>query len=132
MSGGSRSPLLTWLIRAAWIIGLVAFALAVWFAGPLIGFGERRPLDPAWIRLAIIGVVAGSGEPFNPAALIGNSAKLQGLSVGSRDMFEAMGRMIDLKKIFPVVDKVFPFTEAKAAFAAMAAGEHFGKIVLEF
>jgi NADPH:quinone reductase-like Zn-dependent oxidoreductase len=83
-------------------------------------------------HIAIIGVVAGAGEPFNPAGLIGNSAKLQGLSVGSRDMFEAMARMIDLKKIFPVVDKVYPFTEAKAAFAAMAAGEHFGKIVLEF
>lgn len=83
-------------------------------------------------HIAIIGVVAGAGEPFNPAALIGNSAKLQGLSVGSRDMFEAMGRMIDLRKIAPVVDKVFPFTEAKAAFAAMAGGEHFGKIVLEF
>jgi NADPH:quinone reductase-like Zn-dependent oxidoreductase len=83
-------------------------------------------------HIAIIGVVAGAGEPFNPAALIGNSAKLQGLSVGSRDMFEAMCRMIALRKIQPVVDKVFPFTEARAAFAAMAGGEHFGKIVLEF
>ncbi|MBX3483770.1 NAD(P)-dependent alcohol dehydrogenase [Phenylobacterium sp.] len=83
-------------------------------------------------HIAVIGVVAGAGDPFNPAALIGNSAKLQGLSVGSRDMFESMCRMMDLKKIFPVVDKVFPFTEAKAAFGAMAAGEHFGKIVLEF
>ena len=83
-------------------------------------------------HIAIIGVVAGAGESFNPAALIGNSAKLQGLSVGSRDMFEAMCRAIDLHKISPVVDKVFPFTEAKAAFTAMAGGEHFGKIVLEF
>jgi len=84
-------------------------------------------------HIAVIGLVAGgAAEPFNPASLIGNSARLQGLSVGSRDMFEAMCRMIDLKKIFPVVDKVFPFSEARAAFAAMAAGEHFGKIVLEF
>jgi len=83
-------------------------------------------------HIAIIGVVAGAGEPFNPAALIGNSAKLQGLSVGSRDMFESMCRAIELHRIRPVVDKVFPFTEAKAAFAAMAGGEHFGKIVLEF
>jgi NADPH:quinone reductase-like Zn-dependent oxidoreductase len=83
-------------------------------------------------HIAIIGVVAGGGEPFNPATLIGNSARLQGLSVGSRDMFEAMCRAIELHKIRPVVDKVFPWTEAKAAFAAMAAGEHFGKIVLEF
>ena len=83
-------------------------------------------------HIAIIGVVAGAGEPFNPASLIGNSAKLQGLSVGSRDMFEAMCRAIELHRISPVVDKVFPFTEAKAAFSAMAAGKHFGKIVLEF
>ncbi len=83
-------------------------------------------------HIAIIGVVAGAGDPFNPAALIGNSAKLQGLSVGSRDMFEAMCRAIDLHKIAPVVDKVFPWTDAKAAFSAMAGGEHFGKIVLQF
>jgi NADPH:quinone reductase-like Zn-dependent oxidoreductase len=83
-------------------------------------------------HIAIIGVVAGAGDPFNPAALIGNNAKLQGLSVGSRDMFEAMCRSIELSGIQPVVDKVYPFTEAKAAFAAMAGGEHFGKIVLEF
>ena len=83
-------------------------------------------------HIAIIGIVAGAGEPFNPAALIGNSAKLQGLSVGSRDMFEAMCRTLELRGIEPVVDKVFPWTEAKAAFAAMAAGEHFGKIVLTF
>jgi len=47
----------TWLVRAAWVIGLIAFALAVWFAGPLIGFGETRPFDPVWVRLTIIGVV---------------------------------------------------------------------------
>jgi NADPH:quinone reductase-like Zn-dependent oxidoreductase len=83
-------------------------------------------------HVAIVGVVAGFGGGFNPAALIGNSAKLQGLSVGSRDMFEAMCRFIELKRIAPVVDKVFPWTEAAAAFNAMRGGEHFGKIVLEF
>ncbi|HEV2531928.1 NAD(P)-dependent alcohol dehydrogenase [Phenylobacterium sp.] len=83
-------------------------------------------------HIAIIGVVAGAGNPFNPASLIGNSAKLQGLSVGSREMFEAMCRAIDQHRIQPVVDKVFPWTEARAAFQAMQGGEHFGKIVLEF
>lgn len=82
-------------------------------------------------HIAIIGVVAGAGD-INPAVLIGNSAKLQGLSVGSREMFEAMCRAIDLHQISPVVDKVYPWTDAKAAFAAMQGGEHFGKIVLEF
>jgi NADPH:quinone reductase-like Zn-dependent oxidoreductase len=31
-----------------------------------------------------------------------------------------------------VVDKVLPFTQVVAAFEAMQAGDHFGKIVLEF
>ncbi|MCR5880952.1 NAD(P)-dependent alcohol dehydrogenase [Phenylobacterium sp. J367] len=83
-------------------------------------------------HISIIGVVAGMGAGFNPAGLIGNAAKLQGVFVGSRDMFEAMCRAIELHRIRPVVDKVFPFTEVQAAFRAMQAGEHFGKIVLEF
>ena len=83
-------------------------------------------------HIAIVGVVAGAGPAFNPAVLIGNSARLQGLSVGSRDMFEAMCRFMDLHRIAPIVDKVFPWTKARDAFAAMQGGEHFGKIVLEF
>lgn len=83
-------------------------------------------------HIAIVGVVAGLGNGMNPAVLIGNSAKLQGLSVGSRDMFEAMCRAIELRRIHPIVDKVFPWTEVEAAFKSMQGGEHFGKIVLEF
>lgn len=83
-------------------------------------------------HIAIIGVVAGAAEGFNPAVLIGNNARLQGLSVGSRAMFEAMCKAMELHQIRPVVDKVFPWTEARAAFQAMQGGEHFGKIVLAF
>jgi NADPH:quinone reductase-like Zn-dependent oxidoreductase len=83
-------------------------------------------------HIAIIGVVAGAAEGINPAVLIGNNARMQGLSVGSREAFEAMCRAIELHRISPVVDKVYPWTEAKAAFTAMQGGEHFGKIVLEF
>lgn len=83
-------------------------------------------------HIAIIGVVAQGGSGINPAVLIGNAARMQGVFVGSRDMFEAMCRAIDLHQIRPVVDKVFPWTEARAAFETMAGGEHFGKIVLAF
>jgi NADPH:quinone reductase-like Zn-dependent oxidoreductase len=83
-------------------------------------------------HIAIIGVVAGGAEGVHPGVLIGNSARLQGLSVGSREMFEAMCRAIELHRIEPVVDKVFPWTNVAKAFAAMQGGEHFGKIVLQF
>jgi NADPH:quinone reductase-like Zn-dependent oxidoreductase len=83
-------------------------------------------------HVAIIGVLAGASEPLNIGVMIGTGAKLQGVQVGSRAMFEAMCRAIDLRQIRPVVDKVFAFTEAVAALEAMRAGEHFGKIVLQF
>lgn len=83
-------------------------------------------------HVAIIGVLSGPAEPLQFGWLISSSARLQGVSVGSREMFEDMCRAIELHRITPVVDKVFPWTEAVAAFEAMKAGEHFGKIVLDF
>ena len=90
------------------------------------------PASASTVVVAVPYGPLGAGEGVNPAQLIGNNARLQGLSVGSREMFEAMCRAIDLHRISPVVDKVFPFTEVRAAFEAMRAGEHFGKIVLTF
>jgi NADPH:quinone reductase-like Zn-dependent oxidoreductase len=83
-------------------------------------------------HIAIIGVLGGPAEPLQMGSMIATGARLQGVSVGSRTMFEAMCRAIEAHRIQPVVDKVFPFTEARAAFEAMRAGEHFGKIVLSF
>jgi NADPH:quinone reductase-like Zn-dependent oxidoreductase len=81
-------------------------------------------------HIAIIGVLSGFEQTLNFGALLQSSARIQGLSVGSRDMFEAMNRALELHLIQPVVDKVFAWTDARQAFAAMQAGEHFGKIVL--
>jgi NADPH:quinone reductase-like Zn-dependent oxidoreductase len=84
-------------------------------------------------HIAIIGVVAGRGAPEQLVGyLIGTGARLQGVFVGSRTMFEAMCQAIELHRIAPVVDKVYPWTEVRAALEAMQKGEHFGKIVLEF
>lgn len=83
-------------------------------------------------HIAIIGVLSGFQQSLHFGAMIGTSARLQGVSVGSREMFEAMCRAMELREIAPVVDKVYPWRDARAAFAAMQAGEHFGKIVLDF
>jgi NADPH:quinone reductase-like Zn-dependent oxidoreductase len=83
-------------------------------------------------HIAIIGVLGGAAEPLQIGSMIATGAKLQGVMVGSRTMFEAMCRAIEAHHIEPVVDKLFPFTEATQAFEAMRAGQHFGKIVLTF
>ena len=49
----------------------------------------------------------------------------------SRETFEAMNRAIAQHRLRPVVDRVFPFTEAREALAWMADQQHFGKIVVK-
>jgi len=81
-------------------------------------------------HIAVIGML--SGAPVaNVRSLVRSNARLQGLLVGSRAMFEAMTRAVALHGIRPVVDRRFPFADAPEALAAMGRGEHFGKIVLE-
>jgi NADPH:quinone reductase-like Zn-dependent oxidoreductase len=55
---------------------------------------------------------------------------VRGIFVGSREMFEAMNRAIDLNGLKPVVDQVFPFAELPEALRHMESGAHFGKIVI--
>jgi len=57
-------------------------------------------------------------------------ATLQGVSVGHRRAFEDMNQAIDLHGIKPVIDKVFSFTEAPAAFKHLEQGP-FGKVVIK-
>ena len=83
-------------------------------------------------HIAIIGVLSGSRESLLIPAVISTNARLQGVSVGSREMFEAMTRAIERHRIEPVVDKVFPWQKAREALETMERGKHFGKIVLEF
>ncbi|WP_085317531.1 zinc-dependent alcohol dehydrogenase family protein [Derxia lacustris] len=81
--------------------------------------------------IAIIGGVSGFGGAANPLALIGGAKKLAGIFVGSRAMFEDMNRLISNAGIRPIIDRVFPFAEAKAAYRHLASGNHFGKVVVQ-
>jgi NADPH:quinone reductase-like Zn-dependent oxidoreductase len=45
-------------------------------------------------------------------------------------MFEAMGCAIAASGIKPVIDKIFPFDEAQAAYRAHGLGSAFGKILI--
>ena len=81
--------------------------------------------------ISVIGVLAG-GSGLDPVRLLMKSICLQGIFVGSRQMFEEMNRAIALHKLRPVIDKTFPFDQAREALAHMEKGLHFGKIVLTF
>jgi NADPH:quinone reductase-like Zn-dependent oxidoreductase len=78
--------------------------------------------------LALIGVLSGGAPQLRLASIFMQKIRVQGIVVGDRESFEAMNRAIDLHRLRPVIDHVFPFEEARAAFDRMAAGEHLGKI----
>jgi NADPH:quinone reductase-like Zn-dependent oxidoreductase len=80
-------------------------------------------------RISLIGVLTGGGQ-VNPMPLLMKNVCLQGIYVGSREMFEVMNRAIALHQLRPVVDRVFPFTEIGAALRYLESGAHFGKVCL--
>jgi NADPH:quinone reductase-like Zn-dependent oxidoreductase len=81
-------------------------------------------------KISMIGNLSGAATELNPGLIMGRRANIQGISVGSTQMFEALNRAIAASRIKPVIDKVFGFDEVKAAYNHMAAGAHFGKIVI--
>jgi NADPH:quinone reductase-like Zn-dependent oxidoreductase len=81
-------------------------------------------------HVSLIGVLAGGGGEVNPLPAVMKGVRIQGIFVGSREMFEAMNRAIVLHAIKPVVDRVFPMAEAPEAYRYMESGAHFGKVVI--
>ncbi|MEM9588276.1 MAG: NAD(P)-dependent alcohol dehydrogenase [Planctomycetota bacterium] len=82
-------------------------------------------------RVSLIGVLTGQPDQ-NPSPMMSLFKRLtvQGIYVGSRDMFEAMNRAIKVNQVEPVIDRSFPFSEAKAAYTHLQSGAHFGKVTL--
>jgi NADPH:quinone reductase-like Zn-dependent oxidoreductase len=80
-------------------------------------------------RVSFIGILAGG--TVDPLPIMRKSLAVQGIYVGSRRMFEVMNRAIEAAKMRPVIDRIFPFGEARQAFHAMRAAGHFGKLVIE-
>jgi NADPH:quinone reductase-like Zn-dependent oxidoreductase len=77
-----------------------------------------------------IGVLTGVTKDLNIAPILMKHARIQGIYVGSRAMFEDMNRAVVQNKIVPVVDKVFSFDQVPDALRHMESGSHFGKIVV--
>ena len=83
-------------------------------------------------QISLIGVLTGGSAEINTASILMKNVKVQGIYVGSREMFEAMNCAIALHKLHPVCDRVFPFHEAPKALKYMETGSHFGKICIRF
>ena len=82
-------------------------------------------------HIALIGGLSGSASALPIRSFIGLGASTTAIYVGSRADFEAMNDFISEHQLRPVIDRVFRFEEAPAAYEYMASGSHLGKIVIE-
>jgi NADPH:quinone reductase-like Zn-dependent oxidoreductase len=55
---------------------------------------------------------------------------IRGVLVGSRRSFERMNDALEIMRIHPVIDKIYPFSETVAAFERLNRGP-FGKVVID-
>jgi len=80
-------------------------------------------------HVAIIGGLSGRVDAL-PLGPLPRGASVTSIFVGSRDDFEAMNEFLVEHQLRPVIDRVFPFEEAPAAYAYMESNAHLGKIVI--
>ena len=80
--------------------------------------------------VAMIGILSGSAMATSLGLIITRQVRLQGVTVGHRDGFEAMLRAIEQHLLKPVVDRVFAFEDLKEAMAYLQSGAQFGKVCL--
>lgn len=80
--------------------------------------------------VALIGVLTGVGGTVNTAAILRRHVRIQGIYVGSREMFEEMNRAIAQHRLTPVIARSFGFEQARAAYDYLASGAHTGKVVI--
>jgi len=78
-------------------------------------------------EISVIGFLAGTAANLNLVPVILNHVRLNGIFVGSREMFEELLRI----PVRPVIDRTFAFAEALEAYRYLQSGKHFGKVVLE-
>jgi NADPH:quinone reductase-like Zn-dependent oxidoreductase len=102
----------------------------------ILDIGGAKSLPQAMASVAIGGSINVIGMmtlgPVEFWPLIGKSATVRGIAVGSRTMFEAMNRAMYLNDIHPIIGVTMDWQQAEQAYACMEGNQHVGKIVLTF
>ena len=83
--------------------------------------------------VSLIGVLAGATAQLSLGPVVTQNIRLQGVTVGSRELFEDMVRAMELHGTEPPVDeRRFAFEGVAEAIKALPAGQHFGKVCSRF
>jgi NADPH:quinone reductase-like Zn-dependent oxidoreductase len=81
--------------------------------------------------ISLVGFTSGFGGGLPPIDILSRSLHVAGTAIGPRANFEALLAAMDMHKVKPVIDRVFPFAEYRDAYARLKSGNHVGKVVIE-
>lgn len=82
-------------------------------------------------HVAFVGSLSGDWPPLDPRLVFGVAATIRALAVGSYAQFIRLNEIITAHELRPVIDRVFPFEEAGAAFRYYESTSPFGKVIIE-
>ena len=80
-------------------------------------------------QISVIGILDGFSSEIPIFPLLNRQTVIRGIVTGPRRVFEEMNEALETLKVRPVIDKVYPFDEALAAYDYLYRGA-FGKIVI--
>jgi len=81
-------------------------------------------------EIASIGFLSSENPGIDFFQLKASGATFRNIAVGDRTGLAELVRAVDMMRLTPIIDRVFDFEDAKAAFAHLESGQHFGKVVI--
>jgi NADPH:quinone reductase-like Zn-dependent oxidoreductase len=88
-----------------------------------------RALRPGG-TVIVAGATSGPNPPADLARVFFRQLRVVGSTMGTRDELESLVRMLRSTGVRPLIDSTYPLGQARDAYARMATGDLFGKIVL--
>lgn len=94
------------------------------------GFAGLLELAAPGGRIAIFGATRGALRELPTRKIFWKQLSILGSTMGSETDFADMIAFVEQHQLKPIIDQVFPFEEAEAAFRRMDEGQQSGKIII--
>ncbi|HYK52686.1 MAG TPA: zinc-binding dehydrogenase [Candidatus Eremiobacteraceae bacterium] len=80
--------------------------------------------------VVVAGATSGPNPPADLSRIFWRQLRILGSTMGSLPEFERLLRFVDTRGIKPVIDSTYSLADVRDAFDRLAAGDHFGKLVV--
>jgi len=94
------------------------------------GLRQAHRAHAAGRRIAFFGATTGNPPGIDLRKCFFRQISILGTTMGSPADFHGMQQFVEMHRLAPVVDRVFPLAETEVAFRHMEAAAQFGKIGL--